>query len=138
MMKKYTRTSAESYVVGDNYKRQVIVKHFKDEEGLEHEFTTFGDDYAKSVHVIAFTKDNKVVLVNQFRSGPERWLYDFPGGLMEKREIPLEAALRELGEETGYIPGHIDNIGNFPVDGYTNFTVEVFLATDCVFVEERL
>ena len=41
----------------------------------------------------------------QYRHGMQRMSYELPCGVMEKGETPLEAAQRELFEETGYTGG---------------------------------
>lgn len=63
-------------------------------------FDVFGGN--PSVHALALTKDKKVVLVRQFRPGPERVLWDLPGGGLDEGESPEDAGIRELEEETGY------------------------------------
>jgi ADP-ribose pyrophosphatase len=55
-----------------------------------------------SVAVVAITSENEVVLARQFRPGPGRMLDELPGGAIEEGEDPVEAAGRELVEETGY------------------------------------
>lgn len=46
-------------------------------------------------------KDNKVV-VTRYKPGTKKeGYYDIPGGKIEKTEIPEEAAIREMKEETG-------------------------------------
>jgi len=63
-------------------------------------FDVFGGN--PSVHALALTKDKKVILVRQFRPGPERVLWDLPGGGLDEGESPEDAGIRELEEETGY------------------------------------
>jgi ADP-ribose pyrophosphatase len=48
------------------------------------------------------TPENNVILVRQFRPGPNRVLDEMPGGYVDSGESPAEAARRELLEETGY------------------------------------
>ena len=43
-----------------------------------------------------------VILVREFRPGPERLIIDMPCGSMHDNEDPCLAMLRELEEETGY------------------------------------
>ncbi|MBW1681007.1 MAG: NUDIX hydrolase [Deltaproteobacteria bacterium] len=54
------------------------------------------------VNIIPVTPDRKVVLVRQYRHGIRDITLEIPGGLVEEGDSPLEAALRELYEETGY------------------------------------
>lgn len=54
------------------------------------------------VNVVAFTADDRLILVRQFRQGREEFSLEIPGGVVEAGEDPAEAARRELREETGY------------------------------------
>ncbi|KAF0095190.1 MAG: NUDIX hydrolase [Puniceicoccaceae bacterium 5H] len=54
------------------------------------------------VVALPVTKDRKVLLVQQFRFGMNALTWEFPAGLIDPGEQPVEAAVRELKEETGY------------------------------------
>ncbi len=54
------------------------------------------------VNVVALTADKKIVLVRQFRYGTNQLSLEIPGGVIEPKEDPVVAAVRELKEETGY------------------------------------
>ena len=62
-------------------------------------------EYPDWVNVIAITKDGQVVLERQYRHGLGKTCYELPCGVIEAGETPLEAAKRELLEETGYAGG---------------------------------
>lgn len=54
------------------------------------------------VNVVALTRDDQVLLVRQYRHGAGRQTLEIPGGMIDPGESPLEAAQRELREETGH------------------------------------
>ncbi len=54
------------------------------------------------INVIPLTKDDEVVLVRQYRFGTTDFTLEIPGGMCDPGESPIEAARRELAEETGY------------------------------------
>ncbi|HUO56919.1 MAG TPA: NUDIX hydrolase [bacterium] len=55
------------------------------------------------VNVVALTEEGKVILVNQFRHGSGKISLEIPGGAVDHRDrSPLQAAKRELLEESGY------------------------------------
>jgi ADP-ribose pyrophosphatase len=59
---------------------------------------------ANWVNVVALTENDELVLVRQWRFGARAFTLELPAGLVEEGEPPLDAALRELVEETGYAP----------------------------------
>ncbi len=59
-------------------------------------------EYPDWINVIAITEDGRFVMEKQFRYGLGKTCYEIPAGVMEKGETPLEAAQRELAEETGF------------------------------------
>ena len=60
-------------------------------------------EYGDWATILALTKQQDVVLVRQYRHGAQKVILELPGGAMEAGEqSPLQAARRELLEETGY------------------------------------
>ncbi len=55
------------------------------------------------VVVVARTPKGELVLVRQFRWGADELSWELPGGIIDPGEDPVEAGLRELQEETGYV-----------------------------------
>ena len=61
-----------------------------------------------AVCVIPITDEGEVIFVNQFRYALDRVTLEVPAGKLEKGEDPMEAALRELSEETGVTAQNIE------------------------------
>ena len=59
-------------------------------------------EYPDWVNIIAITENGEFVMERQFRQGLGKTCFEIPAGVMEKGETALEAAKRELEEETGY------------------------------------
>ena len=64
------------------------------------------------VNIIPLTEADEIVFVKQFRHGINRETLEIPGGMIDNNESPMEAAKRELFEETGYVSRNIKNLGN--------------------------
>ena len=62
-------------------------------------------EYPDWINILAITEDGKFVFERQYRHGLGKTCYEIPAGVIEKGETPLEAAKRELQEETGYGEG---------------------------------
>ena len=87
-------------------------------------------EYPDWVNVIAITEDGEFVMERQYRHALGKTCYELPCGVMEKGETPLEAAQRELLEETGYTGGkweHLMSISPNP-SSQTNIS-HSFIAT---------
>ncbi|MEI6045778.1 MAG: NUDIX hydrolase [Chloroflexota bacterium] len=88
------------------------------------------------VCILPLTSDNRVILAQQFRPGPEKVLMELPAGGVEKDETPEAAARRELLEETGY-DGNFQFIGTSFVLGYSTMLRYNFVVTNCRKVQEQ-
>lgn len=85
--------------------------------------------HSGAVAVIAITKDNKIVMVKQFRKPLERTLVEIPAGKLEKHEDPKACAHRELQEETGYHAGKINYVTSFYTSpGFSDEMMHIYYA----------
>ena len=63
---------------------------------------------AGAVMIIPVTRPRgDLVVIRQFRPPTGRLVYEFPAGLINPGEDPVQTAIRELKEETGYV-GTVD------------------------------
>ncbi len=74
--------------------------------------TYYRIESSDGVLVLALTRDEKIILVQQFRHAIRRSTLELPAGSIEGGETPEEAAIRELFEETGYRAGILRLLGN--------------------------
>ncbi len=95
-------------------------------ETLVREFVS----HPGAVAVIALDDENRVLLINQYRHPVREYLWEIPAGLLDvPGESKLEAAKRELLEETGYIAeGWAELIEFHTTPGGNNETISIFLA----------
>src|SRR5690349_2568878 len=59
------------------------------------------------VCVVPVTTGGQFVLVRQYRVGIDAPTLEVPGGVIDEGQVPADAALRELREETGYGGGKL-------------------------------
>jgi ADP-ribose pyrophosphatase len=89
-------------------------------------------------NVIAFTKNNDVVLIKQYRHGVQEVLWEIPGGVVEDGEDPLEGVKRELLEETGYTAAKFIQVGAlYPNPAFQTNTMYCFLALGAELIGEQ-
>lgn len=85
-----------------------------------------------AVAVIALNDADQVLLINQYRHPVREYLWEIPAGLLDlPGESKLEAAKRELLEETGYIAEAWQELIEFhTTPGGNNETIAIFLARE--------
>ena len=76
---------------------------------------------------ILFKVDDKFVFERQYRYALQEEIIEMPAGKLEKGEAPLEAAKRELLEETGYRPLEMIHLGDsYPTGGYSSEVIHLY------------
>jgi len=80
--------------------------------------------------VMMVAEKGRILLVKQFRLPAEQYLWELPAGRLDPGEDALQAAQRELREETGYQAENWINLAEFWASpGYVGEKMHVFLAT---------
>lgn len=79
---------------------RLVKRNFKTTGGRKVDW--FVLEKKNAVSVFCLTRGGKVVGIRYFRPGIRRIVLDIPTGYVDGRETPLEAAKRELKEETGF------------------------------------
>ncbi len=83
------------------------------------------------VAILAIDKDGNLILTKQYRHAIKKVTLDLPGGGIGKEELPIEAARRELAEETGFIAGRLEKLlVYYPDSGRTKCVKYIFFASD--------
>lgn len=82
--------------------------------------------------IIPVTLDERLVLIRQFRNGIWANSLEVPGGIVDPGEDPRIAAIRELEEETGFVPGRVIPLGAIhPNVALQTNRCHIFLALGC-------
>ncbi len=86
--------------------------------------------HAGSAVMMAVDEKKRILLVRQYRLPAEKYLWELPAGRLDPGEKPLQAAKRELIEETGYRARTWKKLASFFVSpGFVQERMTIFLAT---------
>jgi ADP-ribose pyrophosphatase len=89
--------------------------------------------------IAAINENGELLLVEQFRYPFSMEMLEFPAGKLEHKEDPLEAAKRELIEETGYEALEIIPLGLvYPSVGYLSEIIHLYFVPQAQFVGQDL
>ena len=91
------------------------------------------------VCVLALDENNNVLTVRQFRKATDDIMLEIPAGKLEYGEDVLEAAKRELEEETGMVAGEMISLGYFhPTPAYCREKIYMYFARDLSATAQKL
>lgn len=84
-----------------------------------------------SAVMMAVDERHRILLVRQYRLPARQFLWELPAGRLDEGETPLQAAKRELIEETGCRAHNWEELAVFyPSPGFLAEKMTIYLATD--------
>lgn len=101
----------EKQVLYDGTKVRLEIHHLEDENGRRHKREVVV--HPGAVVILPFVTAERILMLRNKRYAVGQILVELPAGTLEKGEIPINCAGRELREETGYLAGKLVPIGNF-------------------------
>jgi ADP-ribose pyrophosphatase len=108
------------------------LKLYRDEVELPSGRRTYREvvSHPGSVAVVPIIGEGEVLLIRQYRYAIKGYLYEIPAGTLEKGETPEQCALREMVEETGYLPKKLEKLGQlYPSPGVMDELMHLYKAT---------
>ena len=85
-------------------------------------------EYPNWVTAVALTKENKIIMVKQYRHGGGIVSLEIPGGVIDGDESPEDAVKREMLEETGYSFESVELLAsNYPNPATSNNVTYTYL-----------
>ncbi|CCM62411.1 NUDIX hydrolase [Candidatus Microthrix parvicella RN1] len=90
--------------------------------------------HAAAAAVVAHP-DRGVLMLWRHRFITDSWGYEIPAGRVDPGEKPIDAAAREVEEETGWRPGPLTPLTRYhPSNGSSNQTFHVFQSSDATYL----
>ena len=105
-----------------------------------HESTRELLRHVGAVAIVPINEKGEVAMERQFRYPLDRVITEIPAGKLDSyEEDRLDAAKRELMEETGITAGKWTSMGNFvPAAAYCSELITIYLAEDLTLGERKL
>lgn len=110
-----------------------ITKYYKDTVVLPDGKTAVYDfvGHNGAAAAIGVLPDGRLLMVRQYRNALDRFTLEIPAGGLNPNESTLNAAARELEEETGYKCGKIEKLITIRTTvAFCNEKIDIYLATD--------
>jgi ADP-ribose pyrophosphatase len=115
---------------------EVITEQVRLPDGTETDFDYLRE--GESVVILAFTTNDEVVVIEEWREAVDRVVFGLPAGSIRDDEDPAAAVDRELAEETGYEAGPVEHLATFePANGFADSLFHYYVARECTATGEQ-
>lgn len=86
-------------------------------------------EHRPCVAVLPVTESGRILLIKQYRHAVDEEIFEIPAGMIEEGEEPAASACRELREETGFMPGKLEEITEiYTSPGFCDEKIYIYLA----------
>jgi ADP-ribose pyrophosphatase len=83
-----------------------------------------------AVTILPLMEDGRLCFVENYRAAVQERLIELPAGTLEPPEEPIQAAIRELAEETGFRASHMEHLTTLCMSpGILDEKMHVYAAT---------
>ncbi|MBP3597655.1 MAG: NUDIX hydrolase [Clostridia bacterium] len=107
----------------------VVKRKYEREDGVK--FDRYTVNPGDAVIILPVTENGEIVFIEQMRESVGKICLELPAGMIDSGEEPIEAAKRELEEETGIVANSLELlIDGYPSAGYTSEKIHIYLARD--------
>ena len=107
---------------------EIYLEEIKFNNGTEVHYVSFKSP--ESVAVLPILDEQTIILVKQFRYAINEYSWEIPAGGINKSETNIDAAKRELEEETCYSSENLDFISSFyPSNAMSNEQIHIYSAS---------
>lgn len=97
--------------------------------GTQVQFERIKANAGRAVMVAAITDQNEIILVREYAAGTERYELQLPKGIVDPGENSIQAANRELAEETGCAARELNLLQTLRVSpGYFQHETDLVMA----------
>ena len=111
---------------------KIISESYKIQDRVIEKEKVVKNNGKNAVIIVSITDDDQYIITLQNRMN-EKMIAEFPSGYIEPSESPIEAAKRELLEETGYSSDNIKIIDEvYTSPGIDNSKTYIAIASNCI------